>query len=201
MPGYLVPTNTVDQSTTVGGYNVLNEIKLLGMDIVVPTSVTGGTVTANGEITIGSAVSSITINGAFSSTYDAYKIIVSGGAASVDNISMRLRLGSTTSGYDYGGVYGGSSGSGGFGNATEQNFIIGEINTQSNSCSTELIAPNLAKYTIMQSVGYNLSNFNMRSYVGVLKNTTQYTDFTILPASGTLTGGKIRIYGYNNGVG
>jgi hypothetical protein len=63
-----------------------------------------------------------------------------------------------------------------------------------------LIAPNLAKYTIMQSVGYNLSNLNMRSYVGVLKDTTQYTAFTILPASGTLTGGNIRIYGYNNGV-
>jgi hypothetical protein len=26
MPGYLVPTNTVDQSTTVGGYNVFNAV-------------------------------------------------------------------------------------------------------------------------------------------------------------------------------
>lgn len=26
MPGYLVPTNTVDQSTTIGGYNVLNAV-------------------------------------------------------------------------------------------------------------------------------------------------------------------------------
>jgi hypothetical protein len=26
MPGYLVPTNTVDQSTTVGGYNILEAV-------------------------------------------------------------------------------------------------------------------------------------------------------------------------------
>ena len=26
MPGYLVPTNTVDQSTTVGGYNILQAV-------------------------------------------------------------------------------------------------------------------------------------------------------------------------------
>jgi hypothetical protein len=186
--------------TEAGGIDstLLQTKTATGLNVVIPSGSTGGTVGVNGAVTIGSAVSSVTVNGAFSSTYDNYKIIVTGGVASVDNISMRLRMGSTTSGYDYGAIFGGSGGSGGFGGTAEQNFIIGDINTNTNSASTELMAPNLPRYTTMQSAGYNLSNLNMRHYVGVLKDTNQYTAFTILPSSGTLTGGTIRIYGYNN---
>jgi hypothetical protein len=34
------------------------------------------------------------------------------------------------------------------------------------------------------------------SLLGYLDNTTSYTDFTLTPSSGTLTGGTIRVYGY-----
>jgi hypothetical protein len=52
--------------------------------------------------TIGTTVASVTVSGAFSATYDNYKIIVSGGVGST-NITLRLKLGSTTTGY-YAGV-------------------------------------------------------------------------------------------------
>jgi hypothetical protein len=32
--------------------------------------------------------------------------------------------------------------------------------------------------------------------VGILDNTTSYTDFTIAPTTGTITGGTIFVYGY-----
>jgi hypothetical protein len=35
---------------------------------------------------------------------------------------------------------------------------------------------------------------------GFLNDTNSYTSFTLTPVSATLTGGKIRIYGYNNGA-
>ena len=47
--------------------------------------------------TIGSAVASVAVTGAFSSTYDAYKIIVTGGTASTTDNNMRyINTGSTT---------------------------------------------------------------------------------------------------------
>jgi hypothetical protein len=60
--------------------------------------------------------------------------------------------------------------------------------------------PNLAKYTYFSgALGYNTTNGNSRSgLTGVLKDTTQYTAFTLTPSAGTLTGGTIRVYGYRN---
>lgn len=48
--------------------------------------------------TIGSAVSSVTVASAFSATYDAYKIVVTGGAGST-NQALTLTLGSASTGY------------------------------------------------------------------------------------------------------
>jgi hypothetical protein len=149
--------------------------------------------------TIGSGVSSVNVTGAFSSTYDAYKIIISSGVCSVDNSSLLLRLGATTSGYiwSYGGFANGVTF--GAGSTSDTSFqAVGQANTFMLTFNAELTNPNLAKYTILSAAGgYNLTNFNSRvAIAGIIPNSTQYTDFTILPASGTLTGGTIYVYGY-----
>jgi hypothetical protein len=36
------------------------------------------------------------------------------------------------------------------------------------------------------------------NYVGWLNNTTSYTAFTLTASGGTMTGGTIRVYGYQN---
>jgi hypothetical protein len=67
--------------------------------------------------------------------------------------------------------------------------------------SVTLQSPQLAKQTYI-SASYNngttTAGVGSGQSNGFLNNTTQYTAFTISPASGTLTGGTIRVYGYQN---
>jgi hypothetical protein len=149
--------------------------------------------------TIGSAVASVNVPGAFSATYDAYKIIVSGGVSSANNTGINLSFGATIAGYVYSfGVF--SNGfAAGSGSTSAASFLnIGECDTNKIMLSFETVNPNLAKHTLVNSPGgYNSANQNSRTaYYGVLPNTTQYTDFTITPSTGTFTGGTIYVYGY-----
>ena len=62
--------------------------------------------------TIGSGVSSITVTDAFSSTYDNYKITITGGTGSINQIGLRITMGSNTAGVQgvaVGAEYGGAT--------------------------------------------------------------------------------------------
>jgi len=149
--------------------------------------------------TIGSAVSSVTVTSAFSATYEAYKVIIAGGACSNDNSSLILTFGSTTSGYIYSyGVF--ASGVAiGDGSTSASGFAAaGQANTNSLTFNMDFVNPFLSKHTLVSGLGgYNLTNNNSRiAYSGVVPNTTSYTAFTLTPGSGTLTGGTIYVYGY-----
>jgi len=48
---------------------------------------------------IGSGVSTVNVTSAFSTTYDSYEIIISGGVCSNDSSNLGFQLGSTTTGY------------------------------------------------------------------------------------------------------
>jgi hypothetical protein len=61
----------------------------------------------------------------------------------------------------------------------------------------ELMSPNLAKRKVCAVTGQGANGPSQVS--GTLNSTTQSTGFTITKSSDTMTGGKIRIYGYNNG--
>ena len=174
-----------------------------GLNLVVPTSVTGGTVGANGAVTIGSAVSSITVNGAFSTAYENYFIKVSGGAAT-GNLFMTLRLGATTSEYyaigsqqDYGS--GTISAINSFNAANFTLAVLCSANALSGQIFLDM--PQLAKTTVARYQGTGTTTNYVRSDIqGFVNNTTQYTSFTLTTNTGTVTGGTIRIYGYNNGA-
>ena len=150
--------------------------------------------------TIGSAVSSVTVSSAFSSTFDKYLVTISGGVGSSSNAQLNLTLGSTATGYEYGLVFSSNGSVGGIGSTTASLIPVGEINTNILQGTFEINNPNLAKYTYFSgALGYNTTNGNSRSgLTGVLKDTTQYTAFTLTPSAGTLTGGTIRVYGYRN---
>ena len=150
--------------------------------------------------TIGSAVSSVTVSSAFSATYDNYLITATGGAGS-GTVAMKLTLGSTATGYYYNLVYQSynaatPTGSGG---SNTTNWLTGYASTTGIDCTINLQSPNLAKNTLMSFSGALASttgeNSNGRGY---LADTTQYTAFTLTPNSGTLTGGTVRVYGYQN---
>ena len=150
--------------------------------------------------TIGTAVASVTVSSAFSSTYDNYLMTTTGGASSATT-SMKLTLGSTATGYYYNLVYqaynaatpSGSAGS------NVAFWLAGYTASTGIDSTVNLQSPNLAKNTLYSFSGALATttgeNANGRGY---LADTTQYTAFTLTPNSGTLTGGTIRVYGYAN---
>jgi hypothetical protein len=150
---------------------------------------------------IGSAVASVEVTGAFSSTYDNYKIIVSGGAISANN-NMKLQLGATTTGY-YAGLARVTYSTGAAATAADNNASsfsrAGAANTNGIGMNFDLLGPNLAKNTFIGGTFVdNVAAGSGGSFGGFLNDTTAYTAFTIIPSAGTLTGGTIRVYGYAN---
>ena len=148
--------------------------------------------------TIGTAVSSVTVNNAFSTTYDAYKIVISGGVASTD-VDLSFKLGASTANYSY--IYTGvnSVGAALTARATSGASFnpAGSGSTDTLNVNLDIVNPFLAKYTLINCfyASHNTTGFIM---LGSHKVATSYTDFTLTPSSGTLTGGTIRVYGYKN---
>jgi hypothetical protein len=152
--------------------------------------------------TIGSGVSSVNVTSAFNSTYDNYRIIVSGGVASTNN-QFALTLGATATGYYTFGIYGAFNSSTVTGQNTANTPQWGGCGGgTTNSLNTDIIlqGPNLAKNTMVRANwGQTTTTGQVQATLnGYLANTTQYTDFTLTPNTGTLTGGTIRVYGFQN---
>lgn len=160
----------------------------------------GGGLVFISSTTIGSAVTSITVSSAFSSTYDNYKIIVSGGSAAED-CSIFLQLGSTTTGY-YGWSLEGSSSAStvtGTPRSNVDNFkspFGGSTNGLSGI--VELQGPNMAKRTALYGQRIRLSTPGAVILTNGFENSnTQHTAFTLVSDT-ALTGGTIKVYGYAN---
>jgi hypothetical protein len=151
--------------------------------------------------TIGSAVSTVTVSSAFNTTYDAYKIVVSDGISSVDG-RLRMTLGATVTGYYWGLIAGrydnGGAVSVGGSNAALWDYI-GIGSGAGLSVNIDLINPFLSKKTTI-SAAYTDPGSGAGTGAGwssgQLNNSTSYTSFILSPASGTLTGGTITVYGY-----
>jgi hypothetical protein len=153
--------------------------------------------------TIGSAVSSVTVSNAFSADYDSYKIMVNGGTASV-NTNLGLRLGTTATGYYFGGAdvtYSSSAIAGAaLNNATHWSFV-GYHHSSTIVLNCELLNPFLTARTIVSSVRPSLlTNQGGMTGTGFIDNVTSYTDFTLIVGGGTLTGGTISVYGYRKAI-
>jgi len=148
--------------------------------------------------TIGSAVSSVTVTSAFSSSYDNYIITISGGTTSV-NGSVSLQLNNSTgSTYNVAGNYGN------YGinvltynpaAATRWNDVI-YGGTVAYSGVINLVSPFATRATTGFSEGSSTGVFYKFSLIDTSTNSS--TGFTFAPVSGTMTGGTIRVYGYRN---
>jgi hypothetical protein len=152
--------------------------------------------------TVGSGVSSVEVSGAFSSIYDNYRIIYTGGTASTANMQHSLRLGSTVSSTYQTVLTYMDWGSGTVNGAQTTNtswFWIGGEKTNANGGPIltlfELYNPFNSVATMMNSTAYG-GGSSAGTSNGRLNNTTSYTAFTLLPDSGTFTGGAITVYGY-----
>lgn len=146
------------------------------------------------EQVIGSAVASVTVTNAFSSSYDNYKITVSGGAGSTPQ-AIALKLGASTTGYYQGFQY--VTYSSGAGTNTSVNnganwAYAGESSANMQTVDMDILSPFNAYYTRMGGFYLGTVAGTVSGYHGV---ATSYTDFTLI-VSGTMTGGTITVFGY-----
>lgn len=147
--------------------------------------------------TVGTGVSSVVVTGAFSATYDAYRIVI----ASVDASAITantIKFGSATTQY-YGSQYYDSfvaTTNGIDRNNNTLGFIQCGVTAQNDDTNVafDVINPFLTKRTTIS--GSYFGNVFTGFFGGTLADATSYTAFTIAPATGTFTGGTISVYGY-----
>ena len=149
--------------------------------------------------TISTTVSSVTVTDAFSATYDAYKIVVSGGVGSSNGNNFIMTLGASSTGYYWNLIYTswGSSTVTGFSESNSSSWKgFGSVDTTQLTLNVDLVNPFLAKNTTFQSATARTGAGG--PVIGIHQVATSYTAFTFGPESGTITGGTVRVYGYQN---
>jgi hypothetical protein len=169
-----------------------------GLELITSVTCTSGGTASNGIVTIGSAVGSLSIGTAFSSTYNHYRISISNVGISI-SCQMRMTFGSTSTGYYYGNPLTTMSG-GAYdrNNGSNVGFLdLGSVNSGwKNDFIFDVMSPNLPTLTKVTGFGYVNSAQYGGLGSGLVDGTTQYTSFTLTPSSGTMSGGTLTIYGY-----
>ena len=174
-----------------------------GMKLLVPTSADNGTVSASGAVTF-TGVSSVSLNGVFSSTYDNYMIqLFFKNTVAQSYTALRYRVSGaddTNSVYDSRTTYMATSSIGVTDqpNLAQQRISYGDNN--GNYHTINISRPFIADKTYIKVASSNndgASGMYAEDYTGVFQNATSFTGFTIFPAANNITG-TIRVYGYKN---
>jgi hypothetical protein len=179
-------------------------IALLGQDIDTAMNTALGTKKAGMVLlntTSFSAVSSQSVNDVFSATYENYMLVLNVLSSAADNI-IRLRLrasGTDASGSDYNSqalvVF--STTVSGSRITSASSLDIFRQDTSWNGATSFIHKPNLATATQFNtSNAWSLEGARIGLYTGSHSLTNAYTGYTLLPASGTITG-TISTYGIN----
>ena len=150
--------------------------------------------------TVGSAVASVTVSSAFSATYDNYLITASGIDASIGNVGLQMQVGTATTAYYWAGSYSSVLGAGAAffnGNTSgDTNVAVGYTSSANDTAiSVQLFSPFLATVTKFLNAPSMGDSFVMFTG-GAQTSASSHTSFKLTPASGTLTGGTITVYGY-----
>ena len=188
--------------------DVLNasDMNAVGLWVVTPTSVAGTGVTLSANVVNFSASTSISVNGVFSSTYENYKIIVTGSASGNADTSFRLRASGTdtATGYQFAsqGYYASARNDNANNTATSMEFMTAFGSSRGSSAQIEVYRPNTtdAWKTVTANNAFSHSAVGLitRNSAGVLNNAAQYDGFTIIINGGFNATGQLRIYGYRN---
>ena len=154
-----------------------------------------------------SAVSSVSVDGCFTSEFDNYRVVMHlTSASTIGSAYLRLRASGadlTTSAYHQmsPGLTSTNSTSNNGQNAAT-NWEWGTINSAGVAfMAIDVLIPNVTEPTRIggSSAYYNGTNFVGRAIQGVHDNSTAIDGFTFYAGSGTWTG-TLRVYGYMNGV-
>jgi hypothetical protein len=146
---------------------------------------------------VGSGVSSVSVTGAFSADYDAYKIIATGVASTGSGASAGLALNGLGTGY-YAAISYLSWGSTTVTGSTDNNFtqwgFAGSFSTDGLFLNVDLVNPFLARPTFLANANY--AAHIAGNVTGKQTSATSVTGFTVSTPGGTMTGGTISVYGY-----
>jgi hypothetical protein len=149
--------------------------------------------------TVGTGVSSVAIASCFNSTFNDYFVLCSGITYSVGDTTLSIKPDGVSTANYFGGGYFQQ-----YGVATITPFTlsastgggaIGITSTVPATNAADIFAPYLTqqtKFVGRQSLGAAYT----AQYQSILATTNSYTGFTLLPSSGTMTGGTITVYGY-----
>ena len=147
-------------------------------------------------IVSGSALTTVT--NAFSTTYDNYRILVTGLQTSAGQ-GLAMKLGATATGY-YGNMVYVLYSASVYTFVPQNNAAFWFAGLTDGSAPTtfstfDLMSPFLAARTAMNG-GYYGRGYS-GTFAGLLENTTSYTDISFFnDSSGTLSGGTITVYGF-----
>jgi hypothetical protein len=150
--------------------------------------------------TIGNAVTSVTVNDAFSADYDTYLVTINGGVASA-GVDIQLRIGNAAAGYygtRIGTTYTSDTVIVSRDNNTAQFGFAATGSTNSLQMYAIIGSPFLPKITTLTAfVSLTATTGFGGTYNGILNNSNPYTSFELRSGATTLSGGVIRVYGYN----
>jgi hypothetical protein len=168
-----------------------------GLELITTATCSSGGTASGGVVTIGSAVSSVTIGSAFSALYDNYKIITQNTTCST-LCGVRLQLSSST-----GSTYSTANMNIPYTSASittevSNNTTLWSIGTGQGltSVTLDLIGPFLATDSQIMAQSATDTYVSWRS--GRDSADLSSTGFVLSLTGGTLTGGTVRVYGYRN---
>lgn len=181
-----------------------------GLVLVSPTSIanSGGSASASGGAVSFTGVSSVSLNGVFTSAYSAYRILVRITTATSDGLLVyRLRSSGTDNSINYYSGLGGSDQNGSYANSTISgtnisyayiaaldsgtNYATGSIDLESPQLATKTGANIVSTWFTSGSVFCGSGGGNVHD------NNGQFDGISIIATAGNITG-TIRIYGYKN---
>jgi hypothetical protein len=201
MTCYLDDTNVLQSYTGSAWVTITSSASPPSLELISTITCSAGGTAANGVVTVGSGVSSVVIGNAFSSSYQDYRIIYSGGVAN-GSIYMAFTLSGASTAY-FGSLFGSAYATGAFiglGVNSAANWSYAGLATLNYTMlDCDIYMPNMARSTLINSKwSFNLSSTGYSTFTGEQASNTQHTGFTITPTGGVLTGGTIRVYGYRN---
>jgi hypothetical protein len=193
------PTFSTGEVLTAASMNAVGLWRITDCTV----SSVGGTVAtaSNGVITIGTGNTSVTVNNAFSSDYQSYRIFIENNDTN-NTASHDISLGGITgSTYYVAGHYFAWTVAGGttaYAPAPQTTFIV-SANVATGTGTTivmDIHNPNVAR----RKYGYVTSQAGNGSLSASIYNTSTATatSFTLSKSGNTMTGGTIRVYGYRN---
>jgi hypothetical protein len=151
------------------------------------------------QVTVGSAVTDVSVPGAFSTDFDNYVINCSGinGSATCTKMYFRFEAVDGTPSSTFYSLVGTSMvwGSTTVTGLTDGSwYVLSTDDTHNMSGTFEVFAPFIAAYSWMKST--HAGNAIVKTVQGRHTVTTAYPRFRLTVDAGTVTGGTITVYGY-----